>query len=72
MAGLVARDCARRIDLDLLPLPDAIALLRALIGSRVDAEPDSAAKLARQCARLPLTLRLAAELAAWRQSGPAS
>jgi DNA-binding SARP family transcriptional activator/tetratricopeptide (TPR) repeat protein len=68
LAGLVARDGAQRIDLDLLPLPDAIELLRALIGSRVDAEPDSATKLARQCARLPLTLRLAAELAAWRPS----
>jgi tetratricopeptide (TPR) repeat protein len=64
LAGLVARDGAARLDLDVLPLTDAVALLRALIGPRVDAEPDAAARLARQCCRLPLALRVAAELAA--------
>jgi DNA-binding SARP family transcriptional activator/Tfp pilus assembly protein PilF len=64
LAGLVARHGARRIDLDILPQPDALGLLRTLIGSRVDAEPDAAAALAAQCARLPLALRVAAELAA--------
>lgn len=39
-----------------------MVLLRALIGERVDAEPDAAATLAEQCARLPLALRVAAEL----------
>jgi tetratricopeptide (TPR) repeat protein len=39
-------------------------LLRALIGGRVEAEPGAAATLAGQCARLPLALRVAAELAA--------
>jgi tetratricopeptide (TPR) repeat protein len=66
LAGLVARHGARRLDLDLLPPDDAIALLRALIGGRVNAEPDAAAALAGQCARLPLALRVAAELAASR------
>jgi DNA-binding SARP family transcriptional activator/Flp pilus assembly protein TadD len=66
LAGLVARDGARRLDLDLLPLSDAVSLLRALIGSRVEAEPEAAAALAVSCARLPLALRVAAELAAAR------
>jgi tetratricopeptide (TPR) repeat protein len=66
LAGLVARHSARRLDLDLLPLEDAVALLAALIGGRVQAEPEAAARLARLCARLPLALRVAAELAASR------
>ncbi len=63
LAGLVARDGAARLDLDLLPLADAVDLLRALIGPRVDADPAAAAALAEQCCRLPLALRVAAELA---------
>ncbi len=63
LSGLVARDGARRVDLDLLPLPDAAALLRQLIGARADAEPEAVAELARLCARLPLALRVAAERA---------
>jgi tetratricopeptide (TPR) repeat protein len=63
LAGLVARDGAHRISLDLLPTAEAVALLRALIGVRVDHEPDAATTLAAQCARLPLALRIAAELA---------
>jgi DNA-binding SARP family transcriptional activator len=70
LAGLVARDGAHRIDLDLLPLTDAVALLRQLIGTRVDAEADAAVTLAEQCARLPLALRVAAELAAARPHAP--
>jgi DNA-binding SARP family transcriptional activator len=64
LAGLVARHGAGRLDLDMLPLPDALGLLRTLIGGRVDAEPEAAVALAKQCARLPLALRVAAELAA--------
>jgi len=70
LAGLVARDGARRLDLDLLPPEDAVALLGALIGARVRTEPDAAAVLAGQCARLPLALRVAAELAATRPTTP--
>jgi DNA-binding SARP family transcriptional activator len=70
LAGLVARDGAVRVDLNLLPLADAIALLRELIGARVDAEPDAAATLAGQCARLPLALRVAAEIASARPGVP--
>jgi tetratricopeptide (TPR) repeat protein/transcriptional regulator with XRE-family HTH domain len=63
LAGLVARDGAQRLDLDLLPMADAVGLLRALIGSRVDAAPGAAAELAARCSRLPLALRVAAEVA---------
>lgn len=66
LPGLVALHGARRLDLDLLPARDAVALLRILIGDRVDAEPEAAATLAARCARLPLALRLAAELATSR------
>ena len=71
LAGLVARDGAARLDLDVLPPADAVALLRALIGARVDAEPGAAAELAGQCCRLPLALRVAAELAASPPGRPA-
>lgn len=69
LAGLVAVDGARRLDLDLLPLPDAVALLRRLIGERVGAEPAATDRLAEQCGRLPLALRIAAELANTRPRG---
>jgi len=61
LTGLVVRDGARRIDLDLLPLADAVALVRVLIGERVGDEPAAAAELAQACARLPLALRIAGE-----------
>ena len=70
LAGLVARDGARRLDLDLLPANDAVALLRELIGDRVDADLAAAQSLASLCARLPLALRVAAELAAARPDRP--
>jgi tetratricopeptide (TPR) repeat protein/DNA-binding XRE family transcriptional regulator len=70
LPGLVARDGARRLDLDLLPAGDAVALLRTLIGARVDDDPAATQDLARLCARLPLALRVAAELAAARPGMP--
>jgi tetratricopeptide (TPR) repeat protein/transcriptional regulator with XRE-family HTH domain len=66
LPGLVAFHGARRLEIDLLPPADALALLHELMGDRVAAEPDSAAALAAQCARLPLALRVAAELAVAR------
>ena len=66
LAGLVVRDGAARLDLDALAPAEAIALLRTLIGARVEAAPDAAEALADQCCRLPLALRIAAELAATR------
>ncbi|MEU7908579.1 BTAD domain-containing putative transcriptional regulator [Actinoplanes sp. NPDC049118] len=66
LPGMVAVHGAERVSLDLLPPADAVGLLRRLIGARVDHEPSVAADLAAACARLPLALRIAAELAAAR------
>jgi DNA-binding SARP family transcriptional activator len=70
LAGLVALHGAHRLDLDLLPTADAVALLRTLVGARVQDEPEAATVLAGQCARLPLALRVAAELATARPASP--
>jgi tetratricopeptide (TPR) repeat protein/transcriptional regulator with XRE-family HTH domain len=64
LAGLIARDGATRLDLDVLPLADAVGLLRALIGERAVADPVATTTLAERCCRLPLALRVAAEMAA--------
>jgi tetratricopeptide (TPR) repeat protein len=69
LAGLAARDGATRLELDLLPLPDAVGLLRQLIGARVD-DGSAAEMLATRCARLPLALRVTAELAVARPAAP--
>jgi tetratricopeptide (TPR) repeat protein/DNA-binding SARP family transcriptional activator len=70
LPGLVALHGGRRLDLGLLPFQDAVTLLHKLIGERVEAEPEAAATLATQCARLPLALRVAAELATARPRTP--
>ncbi|MET0133270.1 MAG: tetratricopeptide repeat protein [Kibdelosporangium sp.] len=70
LAGLVALHGATRIDLDPLPPDDATTLLRNLIGARADAVPSATSALAEQCARLPLALRVAAELAVSRPATP--
>jgi tetratricopeptide (TPR) repeat protein/DNA-binding XRE family transcriptional regulator len=66
LAGLIARDGARRLDLDLLSPTDADRLLTTLIGDRAAHDPQATAALAIACARLPLALRIAAELAVAR------
>src|ERR1022692_703242 len=63
LAGLVARDGAVQLDLGPLPLGEAVGLLRALIGVRVDGDLAAADALAARCAGLPLALRVAAEFA---------
>src|SRR5688572_7153258 len=63
LAGLVAREGARRIDLDVLSEAEAVALLRAVIGGRVDAGLQAACQVAELCAYLPLALRIAAQSA---------
>lgn len=63
LRGLVALNDAKVLKLGVLPLPDAVRLLRKVIGTdRVDAEPEATAELARLCACLPLALRIAASL----------
>jgi tetratricopeptide (TPR) repeat protein len=66
LTGLVVRHGARRIGLDPLSLDEAVELLGALVGARVTAEPEAAGALAERCVRLPLALRLVAELAGGR------
>jgi len=67
LTGLAVRDGAVRINLDRLPVADAVALLRDVAGpERADQEPDAVAELARLCARLPLALQLAGQRAAAR------
>ena len=70
LPGLVARDGARRIELDLLTLAEATDLLNKLIGAHASAEPDEIVELAHLCSRLPLALRIAAEIAIARPSTP--
>ena len=71
LSGLSARDGAYRVQLRLMPLPEAMTLLRALVGDdRMDADPAAATALAEQCACLPLALRIAAEHAASRPGEP--
>ncbi len=66
LASLVAREGARRLELDLLSQQEAITLLTTLIGVRAGADPGAVAALATRCARLPLALRVAAEIAGVR------
>lgn len=62
LSGLVARDGAHRVTLDVLTADEAERLLRHIIGhERADAEPGALAQLARRCAYLPLALRVASE-----------
>ncbi len=61
LPGLTARDGARPLSLDLMPAPDAVALLDRVIGSRrARSEPAAVAELAAVCGRLPLALAIAA------------
>jgi tetratricopeptide (TPR) repeat protein len=70
LAGLVARDGATRLDLEVLSPEEAVSLLRVLIGGRADTEPDAVVALAARCCQLPLALRVAAEVAASRPVTP--
>lgn len=61
LSGLVAREGAHQVGVDVLTPMEAKQLLaRTVGGERVGAEPGAAAELARLCARLPLALRIAA------------
>jgi len=67
LSGLVARDGAYRLGLDILLEEDAIALLGAVTARyRGHDQRQELVELARLCARLPLALRIAAERAASR------
>jgi tetratricopeptide (TPR) repeat protein len=63
--GLVITDAAHRLTLDLLDVPEALALVTGILGAgRTEAEPGAVGELIRLCARLPLALRIAASRAA--------
>lgn len=67
LSGLVARDGARRLTLDMLSEADAVQLLQVVTsGYRAHDDARELAELARLCARLPLALRIAAERASSR------
>jgi DNA-binding SARP family transcriptional activator len=51
---------------DRLTSAEALALLRRIVGERVDADPAGATNLVERCARLPVALRIAGELAVAR------
>jgi DNA-binding SARP family transcriptional activator/Flp pilus assembly protein TadD len=69
LVGLVTRDGARRVRLDVLSPDEALDLLGELLAAPPDG-PDvdraAAVTLTRQCARLPLALRIVADLATSR------
>lgn len=61
LSGLVVREGAYGLDLDVLPELESISLLSSLLGpDRATAELDAVAALARRCGHLPLALRVAA------------
>jgi transcriptional regulator with XRE-family HTH domain len=61
LGGLVARDGAHRLHLDVLSPPDAHAMLTGILGAGLGpVEGGAVAELAVLCARLPLALRIAA------------
>jgi len=70
LAGLVARDGATRLDVDLLSQAEAVSLLRNLIGPRAADDPAATGTLVARCGRLPLALRVAAEFVAVRPDVP--
>ena len=65
LSGLVAVEGIHRMQLDVLDLTSSVRLLRLLIGSRAD-DDSAVAELAQRCGRLPLALRIAAELVSLR------
>jgi tetratricopeptide (TPR) repeat protein len=69
LSGLVARDGAYPVPVDLLGPGEAVSLLGRIVGTaRVAAEPEASGTLARLCGYLPLALRVAAERVVLRES----
>ncbi|NUS42715.1 MAG: tetratricopeptide repeat protein [Mycobacteriaceae bacterium] len=61
LPGLAARDGACRIDLGLMSAPEAVLLVRQVLGDRCDEDPDATAQFVDHCTGLPLALRIATE-----------
>jgi tetratricopeptide (TPR) repeat protein len=62
LAGLVSRSGATRVELDRLTTEEATDLLVSLVGSRAEADAPATATLVERCVRLPLALRIAADV----------
>lgn len=71
LAGLVSRDGARRLTLDLLSTAESVTLLREVLRF-VHEDPDESilTELASLCSHLPLALRIAGEIIAFRPQRP--
>jgi DNA-binding SARP family transcriptional activator/Flp pilus assembly protein TadD len=68
LSGLLARDGAQPLTIEVLTQPDAVALITAIAGAdSVAAEPEATAELARLAGHLPLALRIIAERRAGRR-----
>ncbi|GAA2277427.1 BTAD domain-containing putative transcriptional regulator [Nonomuraea roseoviolacea subsp. roseoviolacea] len=57
---LTGLDGARTLSMDVLPLPDAVALFTGIVGERAAAEPAAVAEVLLLCGFLPLAVRIAA------------
>jgi DNA-binding SARP family transcriptional activator len=69
LGGLIARDGARRLDVDLLPLTDSVDLLARILGpDRVASDSRATQDLVAACGHLPLAIRIAAANLAARPS----
>lgn len=53
-------DGARAVSMDVLPLPDAVALFTGIVGERAATEPEAVAEVLLLCGFLPLAVRIAA------------
>ena len=71
LSGLITRDGAHRITLEVFDEPEAVELLKVTVADYRSGDDDTEiVELARLCARLPLALRIAAERAAARPRMP--
>ncbi|GAA0513892.1 XRE family transcriptional regulator [Saccharopolyspora thermophila] len=68
LSGLVAAEGAMLVRVGLLHPDDALALLRRCVGPRVDEDLVAAAEVCRDCAGLPLALRVAGQVICCRPS----
>jgi DNA-binding SARP family transcriptional activator len=69
LAGLIAAEGARPVNLDVLSPAESRQAITARLGAAVDDEPEAADELIRLCAGLPLALSVASARAAVSQVG---
>jgi DNA-binding SARP family transcriptional activator/tetratricopeptide (TPR) repeat protein len=69
LAGLIATEGARPVNLDVLSPAESRQAIAARLGAAVDDEPEAADELIRLCAGLPLALSVASARAAVSQVG---